>query len=192
VIRLASLRGAATSVRSLLPNFYRPNSVRCHAPVSITFFCLPEDYAIKSGFESDFCRQRSRRGEGGVRGPHEFGSSSACLLFSLETVARLAELPSLPFFNRDSSSLRWSSGVNGIYWNTKDYGVLQRVDRRRVQLRDGEHRSRVLRRGLSYDQTTGRIPVDVSAETGVRFPAETRGLLSQIDANRATSCRNPR
>jgi hypothetical protein len=34
---------------------------------------------------------------------------------------------------------------------------------------------RALSRGLSYDQFTGRLPVDFDAEKSWRFPAEIRG-----------------
>jgi hypothetical protein len=69
-------------------------------------------------------------------------------------------------------------------------------------LGDGEpttlHRNRlvwapsILRGGLSSYAVDGRIPVDVSAEHRVHFSAELRGILSQDDANRLTSCWNPR
>ena len=52
--------------------------------------------------------------------------------------------------------------------------------------------TRILRRGLSLDQMTGRIPVDVGAKHSVHFPAETCGDLDQEIANERTSRWNPR
>jgi TolB-like protein len=65
--------------------------------------------------------------------------------------------------------------VDVISGNRKDCRVLQRGEEREVQDRrqDGQ-RSRVLSRGLSCDQITGRLPVDIDAESSWRFPAGYR------------------
>ena len=44
------------------------------------------------------------------------------------------------------------------------------------------HRSPVPR-GLSYDQNTGRLPVDLSAENAWHFPAEIRRVLNSLERN---------
>jgi hypothetical protein len=53
--------------------------------------------------------------------------------------ARVAELPSPSTDLADGYAE--SAGVYAISWNRKDYGVVQRVGRGRVQLRHDEHRS---------------------------------------------------
>src|SRR5271156_4253859 len=49
--------------------------------------------------------------------------------------------------------------------------------------------TRTLRRGISCDQNTGRLPVDVDAELSWRIPAETGGVLSQTEGNPLVTCR---
>lgn len=49
-----------------------------------------------------------------------------------------------------------------------------------------------LRRGLFQAVAGGRIPVDVSAEQTLEFPAEPRRVLAEDSANQVTSRRNPR
>jgi hypothetical protein len=107
-----------------------------------------------------------RRSEGIVRQScRAVGLSAAASTESLppETdSAWVAELPVLPSFNLNSSTLHRVSGINAIPWNSKYYGVLQRGRERRVSLyRHEGSGSRRLGRGLcdySFRSAVNPIP----------------------------------
>ena len=147
---------------------------------------LKESRRLSLGSVAD--RARGERGEFTAR--TNSVRSSACG-FNIDG-AREAELPFLPFFNPSGCAPR---RVNRYHRDLVEFEVLwplQRSGERSIQLRRDEHSSRVLRRGLSYDPTTGRLPVDVNVEISWRSPAETRGSSTSSVGNAGVPLKNHR
>jgi len=97
--------------------------------------------------------------------------------------AQATELPFLPSDTLTAQCCVESAGINAISWNSKYYGVLHRNGERSVEGVNAvgdEYGSGVLSRGLSYDQSTGRLPVDFQLESCWLFPAEIRGSSTVV------------